>query len=367
MGLVPLLLACGAGLSPAGPAATAPTAPTNPTASAAPTARVAGRGVPPELCINELMPDDKAALILEDGSTPDWIELFNPTGADVSLKGWTLSDDHTVPDRQALSASLVVPAGGSLLLYADGHPELGPEHLDFSLDPGGEEVALFDPQGDARVLAFGRVLEDFAVARQTDCCEGETCLGFVFRGSPGRSNTPVVTSLEELRALGGPWAYWDGAMAPEGDWTSPDFDDSAWARGTGTLGYGDAQTTVISYGPDPNAKYTTAWFRGSFSVSDLASIDGLLVDLVRDDGAVVYLNGFEVARSNMPTGTVDASTPALAAVGGADETTAFRMGAAVAALVEGTNVLAVEVHQATPSSSDLSFDLGVTVDRVVSP
>jgi hypothetical protein len=78
---------------------------------------------------------------------------------------------------------------------------------------------------------------------------------------------------------------------------------------------------------------------------------------MRDDGAVVYVNGTEVFRSNMPGGTITNSTLASSAISGAEETTWFtNKTASPALLMTGTNVLAVEVHQGSASSSDLGFN-----------
>ena len=82
--------------------------------------------------------------------------------------------------------------------------------------------------------------------------------------------------------------------------------------------------------------------------------------MLRDDGAVVYVNSNEVFRSNMPNGTIGYLTPALGAVPAGDETTNFYSTNFIASLlIPGTNVLAVEVHQNTTTSSDVSFDLSV--------
>jgi hypothetical protein len=77
--------------------------------------------------------------------------------------------------------------------------------------------------------------------------------------------------------------------------------------------------------------------------------------LLRDDGAVVYLNGREAFRSNMPTGTVEHNTLALSSL--SSESLFFRQDIDPGLLVAGTNVVAVEVHQASQTSSDLSFNL----------
>jgi hypothetical protein len=87
------------------------------------------------------------------------------------------------------------------------------------------------------------------------------------------------------------------------------------------------------------------------------TLGGLVVKVLRDDGAVVYLNGSEVFRSNMPTGTIDYETRAASRVTRKDEKHFFSGPVDVGLLTPGDNVLAVEIHQHRPTDSDLSFDL----------
>jgi hypothetical protein len=82
--------------------------------------------------------------------------------------------------------------------------------------------------------------------------------------------------------------------------------------------------------------------------------------LLRDDGVVVYLNGVEAYRNNMPTGAIGYTTRASSFIGGADETAWLTVLLNPALLVAGTNVIAVEIHQDSPSSSDISFDMELT-------
>ncbi|MDZ7317001.1 MAG: right-handed parallel beta-helix repeat-containing protein, partial [candidate division KSB1 bacterium] len=79
---------------------------------------------------------------------------------------------------------------------------------------------------------------------------------------------------------------------------------------------------------------------------------------------MVYLNGVELFRSNMPEGEVQHSTPALSAVGGADESTFFEFSFPGSVLVNGSNLIAVEIHQNSGSSSDLSFDLEIEAEQL---
>ena len=76
---------------------------------------------------------------------------------------------------------------------------------------------------------------------------------------------------------------------------------------------------MLSYGGNVNNRRITYYFRRRFTVADPAAISALAVRYVRDDGCVIYLNGVEVVRSNMSTGTVTYTTRASAVIGGADE------------------------------------------------
>jgi alpha-tubulin suppressor-like RCC1 family protein len=170
-------------------------------------------------------------------------------------------------------------------------------------------------------------------------------------------NDRLTSSPVTLVATGSVWKYLTGTPAPAG-WTDLAFDDAAWAAGPGQLGYGDGdEATVISFGPDPANKFITAYFRHAFRVSEFP-IDDLTLDLLRDDGAIVYLNGVEVFRSNMPPGPVTYTT--LASSGAADENAYLRVPLSEELLDLGeVNILAVEVHQVNVTSSDLGFDLAL--------
>ncbi|MEZ5302308.1 MAG: CotH kinase family protein [Verrucomicrobiales bacterium] len=145
------------------------------------------------------------------------------------------------------------------------------------------------------------------------------------------------------------------------NWKHPDFDDSSWGQGNGFLGYGDANgvnpTTTLSYGTDANNKITTYYFRGTVTVADKSPFESFLVRVQRDDGAIVYVNGVEVGRTQMPGGVVTPATFAGGTSGGTDETNLNPIDVPAALIVEGVNTIAVEVHQANLTSSDLSFDL----------
>jgi secreted PhoX family phosphatase len=156
------------------------------------------------------------------------------------------------------------------------------------------------------------------------------------------------------------WKYDDGGVDLSAtNWTDLNYNDSTWAFGDAILGYGNSnETTTLDFGANASAKHTTYYLRNTFTVADASLYDSLVFDVLRDDGVVVYVNGVEAFRQNMPGGTVDFTTLASATVGSADETTYFRTKTANL-LQNGVNVIAVELHQATLGSSDLSFDMEV--------
>lgn len=157
-----------------------------------------------------------------------------------------------------------------------------------------------------------------------------------------------------LVATGAEWKFLDDNSSPDAAWTSPGFDDSTWFSGASELGFGDGdEMTVIG----TTAVLNTAYFRRSFNVANASLYTNLLVRLLRDDGAAVYLNGTEVLRSNLPLGPLSHGTAALADVDGAGESTFLEAPVPPGLLLEGTNVLAVEVHQSSAQSGDMSFDL----------
>jgi hypothetical protein len=172
-----------------------------------------------------------------------------------------------------------------------------------------------------------------------------------------------------LVSTGSPWRYHDLGADLGTAWREWNYDDSAWLSGPAELGYGDQsenrpEATVVSYGASSSAKHITTYFRRAFVVTDAASFTELTVNLMRDDGAAVYLNGTNVFLSNLPNGTIDYLTLAPNSMGGADEYSFFSADVSPTLLREGTNVLAVEVHQTAPDSSDISFDLELSGHRL---
>ncbi|MBM48861.1 MAG: hypothetical protein CMP27_03375 [Roseibacillus sp.] len=166
------------------------------------------------------------------------------------------------------------------------------------------------------------------------------------------------TITENLISAGSVWKYLDDGSNQGTAWREPGFNDAVWESGPAELGYGDGnEETTLSYGSNANSKFPTTYFRRTFNVTGAAEFSRLNLALRRDDGAVVYINGTEVARSGMPAGTVNYLTNANTVAGGADETIFFPFSFPATPLTEGQNTIAVEIHQVSGTSSDISFDL----------
>ncbi|MEO6721731.1 MAG: T9SS type A sorting domain-containing protein [Ferruginibacter sp.] len=172
------------------------------------------------------------------------------------------------------------------------------------------------------------------------------------------------------------WKYLDNNSRPA-NWETPAYSDAAWSSGTLTsaakdFGYGDGDEDVcIKYGsgygtcpaspacnPTPagcSNKFITTLFRKQFTIANLSNYSSFTLNVHRDDGAVIYINGTEVGRSNMPGGAVNNTTQATASVDGATEDITLTI--STAAFVNGTNTIAVEIHQNVASTPDMSFRL----------
>jgi hypothetical protein len=166
----------------------------------------------------------------------------------------------------------------------------------------------------------------------------------------------IITTT--LIPRGSAWKYLDDGSNQGMQWRATNFNDATWNSGPARLGYGgDGEITPLGFGGISTNKYITYYFRRMFNVSDLSTITNLTFRLLRDDGAVIYLNSNEVYRSNMPGGTIGYLTTASGAVSGTEEQTFLESSYLPGSLRAGTNTLCVEIHQSDPGSSDLAFDL----------
>lgn len=271
--------------------------------------------------------------------------VTDPSG----LKDTTYSDVYPRTSTLTLATQ---PAG--LQLTYDGQPHPTP-YSTTAVEGMQIPIGVVSPQTvNGVTYVFNHWVHGGAASQTITVPVDNTTYTAVFT----QSTTTVPTSLI---ALGSSWRYLDNGSNQGTAWRGTSFSDTGWKTGNAELGYGDGgEATVVSYGSNSSQKYITTYFRKVFSVADKNAYSGLKLELLRDDGAVVYINGQEVYRTNMPGGTIAYTTRASTAISGTGETTFQVVNLGTAALVNGTNVIAVEIHQSDPTSSDISFNLKLT-------
>lgn len=164
-----------------------------------------------------------------------------------------------------------------------------------------------------------------------------------------------ICAQEFIISEGSTWKYLDDGSNQEASWYLLNYDDTSWSEGVSEFGYGDNdESTVVSFGSDASNKHITTYFRKSFNIENPDVYNDLTLEAIRDDGIAVYLNGNNVWQDNMPE-NFDYQTLAIRGIGGDDETEWIST-VIDNNLVKGVNIIAVEIHQSSSSSSDMSFD-----------
>src|SRR5687768_5078275 len=158
------------------------------------------------------------------------------------------------------------------------------------------------------------------------------------------------------------WFYMDNGVDQGTAWQAPDFSHFEWNFGVTQIGFGDGDE-FTELNPFPSSgPLRTAYFRTRFSV-DPTLYSNVTIRLLRDDGGIVYINGVEAFRNNMPTGSVNYATPAIRGINGAEESGAAQR-VVPATFLDSVNTIAVEIHQAAVDTEDMSFALEMIGHRV---
>lgn len=153
---------------------------------------------------------------------------------------------------------------------------------------------------------------------------------------------------------GSPWRYMD-SRAPGTGWTEEDFHDNLWPVGTGQLGFGLGEQTKLKAGA------VSYFFRKKIDFSETNEFNDVYMHLMHDDGAVVYINGKEVFRTEMmPTGTITHNTPARQSGNDVNQNEFYTYKISSDHFVTGVNTIAISVHNRSAGNTDLSFDCYLT-------
>jgi len=240
--------------------------------------------LPAQLVINEVSSTNFNIYTDEDGDYSDWIELYNAGATSVNLAGYALADSKAIDGKWYFSDS-IVPPNGRVLVYASGKNR---NCASCPVSPVDHwETAIFD--------------DDI-------------------------------------------WEYKNGTTEPPANWNDVSF-ATVWATGQGGFGTGDGDDNTIIAGFS-----SCLYYRKEFEIVDKSKIIKTILSMDYDDGFVAYINDVEVARINIqgvPTHSTYANYwhEALMYMGLNPKTIELDSALIASLLVDGTNVLAVEIHQ----------------------
>ena len=308
---------------------------------------------------------------LADGAAPffdDFIELYNPDARPVALGGLYLTDQPIGdPFRHGITRLSFIRGQSYQSIIADGNPDAGADHVDFQLAREEGEIALVNASGAIiDCVVYGPQQPAISMGRSPN---GSSMIVFFDLPTPGAGNPAVSGPLPPITVnlfpLDGMWAYEASGTDLGTSWRNAGFDDSGWSTGQAVLGDettpGIIPEPIRTLVPSPqNGGPIATYYRTHFDFDAGLDISALQARFLLDDGAVFYLNGVEVERFNMRTGPVNFDdTAAGSHEANVFETLSFDIGE----LVDGDNVLAVEVHQQGSNSSDTIF--GLQLDAII--
>jgi hypothetical protein len=295
-----------------------------------------------------------------------YVEILNTSAANAfDLSGWRLNGaGFTFPN------GAIIEPGGYKLVVEDAYlfaATYGPStavvgQFSGNLDDGGETLSLIKPGATSvEDVVIDQVTYDDDLPWPAAADGGGSSLQLIdaARDNNRSANWAAATVAstnppQRLIEMTNAWRYHTNAAFNDTSWTAPGFNDVAWPSGLALL-YNETaalpapKSTLLALGR------TTYYFRTRFNLAGSPAGASLKISTVLDDGAVFYLNGQEMFRQGMLDGPVGYSTFASPGVGDAAFTGPFIVPGS--ALLGGDNVLAVEVHQSSATSSDVVFGL----------
>jgi len=309
--------------------------------------------------INEWFAEGRVAFL------NDFVEFYNAADLPVDLGGLYITDNPvSQPEKYQIVPLNFLPARGYAVFEADRHD--APGHLPFRLSPDQGMIALFE--SDNRQIDWVVYGPQAADASQGRTPDAGAKYAFFDIPSPGVANA-VDWYSEILRVylvgIENMWSYEQSNTALPAAWRESDYDDGLWPTGTAlfyveTSALPAPKNTPLTLGAD------TYYFRTHFTIDsdiDLADVIQLDLAMVLDDAAVIWINGVEVARPGFNADRVITHTTR------ADRTVSNAVYEDVtidgvnANLRSGDNLVAVEVHQVSSTSSDIVF--GLAIDAVI--
>lgn len=291
----------------------------------------------------------------------DFIELYNPSPLPVALGGLYFTDNPIGQPRRHAIAPLTFIGGQSHRVFKpDSDPEQGADHLNFGLAAEQGMIALLTPGLETiDCIVYGPQRTDVSQGRSPD---GSGRIASFLQPSPGAPNPGASSSVQTvtLVALTNVWRYNQTSDLTSINWTAPGYNDDTWPEGRALL-YHDNDPLPGPTNTELTLGRMTYYFRTHFNFSGDPTAVVLRLSPFVDDGAIFYLNGqllYNLAVTDTP---LSYSTPASRNVNNAVLEGPFSVPATN--LIQGDNVLAVEVHQVNTTSSDIVF--GAQLDAAI--
>ncbi|MDB6034265.1 MAG: hypothetical protein JWM16_4603 [Verrucomicrobiales bacterium] len=311
--------------------------------------------------------------ITAGGVAPFQIELMNRGSQPIDLAGYVIQRTGVSPTiEHGLYSQVLAPggflglnetalgftavAGDRLLLFLPGKKAVA-DSVEIHQRPQGRSP---DGQGEwltTSGLTFG--------AANSFLIHNEVVINEIMYHAPPTLEVPAVIGTNVVITLTNLWRYEQSGTDLGTNWIANGYDDSTWPSGASLL-YNTASTlpvaknTALALGP------TTYYFRSSFVYTGTPAILALSLRHIVDDGVVLYLNGREIARFNVPAGPIGYTNNAVSTV-----TTALLRTipgtVGLTNLILGTNILAAEVHQAVNSGNDVVFGAELTATIEAKP
>ncbi len=246
-----------------------------------------------QVLINEAAHTNTGIVVDEDGELPDWIELYNGGVDPVNMAMWSVTDDLAIPGKWQLPDTVLAPAAHLLIMASEKNRNAYDAEM-ASVDHW--ETAVYD--------------DDI-------------------------------------------WEYFPADAEPDPSWrtsTAP----FGWDTGKGGFGFGDDDDSTII-----TTDVRSVYYRKTFEVADKTKLIHAIINMDYDDGYVVFINGILISEAGL-TGIPaydDLSVTAHEAQmfdGGNPAYITLDSATLAGIIVDGTNVIAVQVHNKTSGSNDLT-------------
>lgn len=161
---------------------------------------------------------------------------------------------------------------------------------------------------------------------------------------------------DQIIKSGEQWFYYDEGYLDITWYSSFDLIKN-WKQGITPVGYGDKKiVTNVGFGQDEDDKHISKYFVKKINIENPSDYLAYGFQFKRDDGIVIYLNGKEVFRDNMPDGIITGKTEAVNRIDSKDESEVLITVLDAHKFTMGENTIAVSIHQVEPGSSDCIFD-----------